>query len=79
MSVTNISDTGKNICTFLFVVTYGKNTAIARRGVMLAGNINLESKIHTSNNPALLIIFFILLFIYLFLVVALFFATCRTV
>ena len=66
MSVTNISVTGKNICMFLFVVTYGKNTAIAISGVMFAGSINLESKIHPSNNPALLIISIILVFIHFF-------------
>ena len=77
MSVTNKSVTGKNVCIFLFDVTKGRNTAIAINGVMFAGIINLESKIHPSSNPALLIKSFIIVFIYFFLTLLLFVATYR--
>ena len=63
MSVTNIILTGKNICKFLFDVKYGMKTAIAIRGVMLAGSINLLKRIQPSNKLALLKKSFMLLFI----------------
>ncbi len=44
--------TGKNNCSLLLFVMNGINTAIATKGVKLAGIINLAKTIQKINRPA---------------------------